>query len=55
MEWMVNDLMDDNACKACICGWVDLLEDEHMAVLYLAEKGIGKEFTKETMNKIFQG
>ena len=61
MERMVNDLMDNNELRACICGWVDLLEDEHLAVLYLVEKGTKEQappflpFKKENINKIFQG
>ena len=65
MEWMVNDLMDNNELRACICGWVDLLKDEHIAVLYLVEKETTEQFKdqapaflsfkKENINKIFQG
>ena len=57
MEWMVNDQLEATALQACICGWVDLLEEEHQAVLYLVEKGTTAchPFTKENMNKIFQG
>jgi hypothetical protein len=67
MERMVNDLLDNEVLKACICGWVDLLGDEYKAVLYRVEKEMGPgtdgsasgnggdlDFTKENIHKIFQ-
>lgn len=64
----VNDLLDNNILQACICGWVDLLEEDYMAVLYLVEKkhdgagdgragneGAFPPLTTATVHKIFQG
>jgi hypothetical protein len=34
----VNNLINNNILEACICGWVDFLEDEYKAVLFLVEK-----------------
>ena len=52
----VNDLLDNKGMKACICGWVDLLGEEYMAVLFLVEKKEGGEaarFTIENIVKLF--
>ena len=56
METQVNYLLDKNILQACICGWVDVLEQEYKAVLYLIEKkkgGQGLSFSAENMNNIF--
>ena len=53
----VNFPLDNDILKACICGWVDVLEEEYKAVLYLVEKEAGGsaiEFSAENMNKIFE-
>ena len=34
----VNNLINNNTLEACVCGWVDFLEDEYKAVLFLVEK-----------------
>ena len=49
-------LLDNNVLQACLCGWIELLQDEYKAVLFLVEKVPGKEplpFTKEQMDIIF--
>ena len=38
IEKQVNYLLDKNILQACICGWVDVLEQEYKAVLFLVEK-----------------
>jgi hypothetical protein len=56
IEKYVSTLLDNNILQACICGWVELLEDEYKAALFLVEKLKSNEavsFTKEHMNKIF--
>jgi hypothetical protein len=56
-ERYVNDLMNNDAAKACICGWVDLLENDYKAVLFLVEKEKKESFylfSTENMNKIFK-
>ncbi len=53
----VNNLLHNNTLQACICGWVELLENNHTAMLFLIEKGEKEEaelFTKQNMHKIFQ-
>ena len=57
MEQYVSNLIDNNILKACICGWVDLLKEDHKAVLFLVEKEKGKQsglFIQDNINKIFQ-
>lgn len=50
-------LLNNNILQACICGWVDLLQENYKAVLYLVEKGENNTsipFTADTMNNIYQ-
>jgi hypothetical protein len=42
----VNYLLDHNILQTCICGWIDVLEQDYKAVLYLVEK-VKKEKTVE--------
>jgi hypothetical protein len=53
----VSDLLDNDVLQACICGWIELLEDEYKAVLYLVEKKSNSEsisFTTDNMLAIFE-
>lgn len=34
----VKDLLASNILQSCICGWVDVLDDDYKAVLFLVEK-----------------
>lgn len=57
MEQYVNNLINNNILKACIFGWVDLLEEDYKAVLFLVEKEKGEQsslFIQENINKIFK-
>ena len=57
IEQYVSNLLNNNILQSCICGWVELLEDQYKAVLFLVEKdmaGKGSLFTKENINKIYQ-
>jgi hypothetical protein len=57
MQQYVNNLFNSNILQACICGWVELLEDQYKAVLFLVEKGKDKKttlFSIENVNKIYQ-
>jgi hypothetical protein len=52
----VNNLLDNNVLKTCICGWVDVLDKEYKAVLFLVEKQETKNaipFTKKNLDSIF--
>jgi hypothetical protein len=56
MEQYVSWLLDNNRLKTCIMGWVDVLNEDHKAVLM--EVGNNKEknsipFTIENINNIF--
>ncbi len=52
----VNNLLNKNLIRVCICGWIELIEEKYKAVLFLIEKEKDEAqflFTKEYMNKIF--
>jgi len=52
----VNYLLDKNILKSCICGWVDVLEQDYKAVLFLVEKEKRENsvlFSAENMDNIF--
>ena len=56
IEKYVSNLMDNNKAAVCICGWVESLEEEYKAVLFLVEKEkkeTSNLFTAENMNNIF--
>jgi len=53
----VSNLINNNILQACVCGWVELLDNKYKAALFLIEKdaaGKGTLFTKENLNKIYQ-
>ena len=57
IEQYVSNLINNNTLQSCICGWVELPEDEYKAVLFLVEKEKNPGsviFTKENINKIYQ-
>ena len=57
IEKQVNYLLDKNILQACICGWVDVLEQDYKAVLFLVEKNkkeLSILFSAENMDKIFK-
>jgi ribosomal protein L30E len=56
IESQVNYLLDNDLLEACICGWVDVLEQDYKAVLFLVEKEKGEQslpFSKDNLNNIF--
>jgi hypothetical protein len=57
IENQVNYLLDKNILETCICGWVDVLEQEYKAVLFLVEKKKNENsilFSVENINNIFK-
>jgi hypothetical protein len=53
----VDDLFTSKSIKLCICGWIDVLEENYKAVLYLVSTKKQEEvllFTEENMNRIFR-
>jgi hypothetical protein len=53
----VDELFTNNNLKFCICGWIDVLQEEYKAVLFLVSKSYTPDalaFTGEEMNKIFK-
>jgi hypothetical protein len=52
----VDYLLDKNIMQACICGWVDVFEQDYKAVLFLVEKKKTDKavmFSAERMDEIF--
>lgn len=57
IEQYAANLINNNILQACICGWVELLDDTYKAVLFLVEKEpspVPVLFTNENINKIYQ-
>ncbi|MEP7237277.1 MAG: hypothetical protein ABI685_05420 [Ferruginibacter sp.] len=57
IEQYVSNLINNNILQCCICGWVDVLENDYNASLFLIEKDKSANsvnFTKENLNKIYQ-
>lgn len=53
----VKYLLDNNILEACVCGWVDVLEQDYKASLFLVEKQKSKHallFSAENMDNIFK-
>jgi hypothetical protein len=56
IENYVSNLINNNILQICICGWVELLDDQYKTVLFLVEKdpaGLRMKFTKENLLKIY--
>ena len=57
IEQYVSNLINNNILQCCICGWVDVLNNNYNATLFLIEKDKSinsVNFTKENLNKIYQ-
>ena len=62
IQQYVNNLINNNTLQACICGWVELLDDQYKAALTLVEvkEHPGRSanqtnfFTMENLLKIYQ-
>jgi hypothetical protein len=57
IQQYVSNLLNTNILQCCICGWVELLNNQYKTVLFLVEKdkaGKGIVFTKENLNKLYQ-
>ena len=56
-EQYVGSLLNNNVLQACICGWVDVLNDEYKSALFLVEKEEkinSLSFTANNMNMAFE-
>ena len=56
IEKQVSYLLDNDILQACICGWVDVLDQDYKAVLFLIEKQKQEQsivFSAENMDTIF--
>lgn len=57
IQQYVSNLFNNDILQCCICGWVELLNNEYKAALFLIEKDKSTNsviFTKENLNKIYQ-
>lgn len=62
IQQYVNNLFNNNTLQACICGWVEVLEDQYKTVLFLVENKNALEtasgncitFTTENLLKTYQ-
>ena len=57
MEQYVSNLINNNILQCCICGWVDVLDKNYNATLFLIEKDKSTNsviFTKENLTKKHQ-
>ncbi len=57
IQQYVTNLINNNILQACICGWVELLNEEYKTVLFLVEKQASDHsvlFTNENINKIYE-
>lgn len=57
IEQYVGDLINNNILQCCVCGWVDVLDKNYSATLFLIEKDKSVNsvnFTKENLTKIHQ-
>jgi hypothetical protein len=55
----VKNLMNNNILRCCICGWMELLEKDYKAVLFLVENSAnnpvqGLLFEEETISKLYE-
>lgn len=53
----VNYLLDNNILKTCICGWVDVLDQDYKAALFLVERqqtDNSVPFSTKSINNIFE-
>ncbi len=56
IEQYVSNLLNSNKLKCCICGWVDVLDNNYNGVLYLVEKTRTENallFSASNMDSIF--
>ncbi len=57
LQKYVSNLLNNDILQACICGWVDVLEESYEAVLFLVEKeaahGKSRAFNTEILNKTY--
>ncbi len=54
----VSNLLAKNILEACVCGWIEVMDQDYKAVLLLVEKKTTRSqnmsFTIENINKIYQ-
>jgi hypothetical protein len=56
MQQYIHNLFEGTPLKACLCGWVELLQASYTAAMFLVEKGAENQsiiFTAENLNQIY--
>lgn len=57
LKGYLDDLFSNNALQICLCGWVDVIEEDYKAALFMVAKNKKRNallFTKQNMYKIFE-
>ncbi|UYQ93885.1 hypothetical protein MKQ68_02090 [Chitinophaga horti] len=57
MTAYAQQLLDTNAARACICGWIEQYHEDFEAVVFLVEKetrGVALPFSAEQVEKLYQ-
>ncbi len=57
IQQYVSNLINNNILQCCICGWIDVLDENYNATLFLIEKDKttnSVNFTEENLNNIYQ-
>jgi hypothetical protein len=57
IQQYVNSLLNNDILQCCVCGWVEILDNNYNATLFLIEKDKSANsvnFTKDNLNKIYQ-
>ena len=58
IQLYVSDLLSKNLLEDCVCGWIEVMDQDYRAVLFLVEKKTTGShdisFTIENINKIYQ-
>lgn len=61
LQQYVYNLLNNDTLQACICGWIDVMDDKHKAVLAMVTKTSPEAhgepaipFTADNLNKIYQ-
>ena len=57
IQQYVSNLLNNDILQCCICGWIEMFEENYKAALFLVEKDKSADsviFTKENLTKIYQ-
>lgn len=57
IQQYVSNMLNNDILQCCICGWIEIFEENYKAALFLVEKDKSADsviFTKENLTKIYQ-